>query len=292
MLEVCMRRIICVIASALLAIGCCSTLSAATAPRSALAALAIKLPQVKFEGTRMVDAIDYLRDLSDANFHVDWKAMEAIGVTRDTPVTFTARQITLRKALSLVLAQSSNPNELSFYNDGGVIEITTKAVADNIVITRLYDVVDLLIPTMSMNGNGGGNGNSGINSGTSSSGSRGGSLGRSGGGSSGSMSSGSGSRMGRGSSGSGGRSSSGSRTGGTGSGSTGAYGSSGGSGNSGGSNTDPAAIADDLIAIITATIEPNVWQENGGTSTIRYFHGNLIITAPRRIHELIGGAFE
>ncbi|GEM_PF-622517 len=286
-----MRRFICVIASALLAIGCCSTLSAASAPRSALAALAIRLPEVKFDGTRMVDAIDYLREVSDANFHVNWKAMEAIGVTRDTPVTFTARQITLRKALSLVLAQSSNPNDLSFYNDGGVIEITTKAIADNIVITRLYDVQDLLIPTMSMSGNSGGgnggNGNSGISSGTSSSGGRGSSGGRSGGGSSDRMSSGSGGRTGGG--GGGGRSSSGSRTGGTGSSSGGAY---GGSGNSSGGNTDPAAIADDLIAIITSTIEPNIWMENGGTSSIRYFHGNLIITAPRRIHELIGGTFE
>jgi hypothetical protein len=40
------------------------------------------------------------------------------------------------------------------------------------------------------------------------------------------------------------------------------------------------------------TIEPNIWRDNGGTSTIRAFRSNLIITAPRRIHERIGGAFE
>ena len=127
-----MRRIIIIIASVLMAIGFSTTLRAASAPRSALAALAIKLPVVKFDGTRMEDAINYLRDISDANFHVDWRAIETLGVSRDTPVTFSARQITLRKALGLILSQTSNPNELSFYNDGGVIEITTKAVADNI----------------------------------------------------------------------------------------------------------------------------------------------------------------
>lgn len=286
-----MRQIIVVIAAALLAIGCCGTLRAESAPRSALAALAMQLQEVKFDGTRLADAIDYLRDTSNANFHVDWRQIETIGVSRDTPVTFTARRITLRKALTMVLAQTSNPGELSFYNDGGVIEITTKAIADDTVITRLYDVTDLLIPTMSMSGtgnggNGGGFGNSGggINSGMSSSGGGGG-RGRSGGSySGGGISSGSGRSLSGGGGGMGGgssgRSGTGSRTGGT-------------SGTNGsGSSNDINALADDLITIIMDTIEPNVWQVNGGTSTIRYFHGNLIITAPRRIHERIGGYFE
>ena len=286
-----MRRIISVIATVLLAIGCCGTLRAEPAPRTALAALAMQLPEVKFDGTRLADAIDSLRDVSNANFHVDWRQIETIGVSRDTPVSFTARRITLRKALTMVLAQTSNPGELSFYNDGGVIEVTTKAIADDIVITRLYDVTDLLIPTMSMSGtgNGGGSGNSGggINSGTSSSG---GGRGRSGGNSSGGgISSGSGRSLSGGGGGGGGggigggssgRSGSGSRTNGT----TGTN----GSGNNNGVN----GLADDLIAIIMDTIEPNVWQVNGGTSTIRYFQGSLIITAPRRIHERIGGYFE
>ncbi len=292
-----MRRIILIIASILVAIGCGSSLLAASAPRSALAALAIKLPVVKFDGTRMEDAINYLRDISDANFHVDWRAIETLGVSRDTAVTFSARQITLRKALSLILAQTSNPNELSFYNDGGVIEITTKAVADNIVITRLYDVQDLLVPILSLSGNGsGGNtggysNGTGVNSGSSSSGVRG----RTGGSSGGSVSSRSGSRLsGEGGGGgySSGRSVSGSRSG-SGGGSYGS-GSTYGSGNTGGygGTNDPAALAADLIDIIINTVEPTVWVDNGGTSSIRFFRGNLIITAPRRIHELIGGPFE
>lgn len=287
-----MRRIVIIIASLLIAVGWCVQSRAASAPRSALAALATKLPSVKFDGTRFADTIDYLREISDANFHVNWRAIEALGISRDTPVTFTARQITLRKTLSLILAQTSNPNELSFYNDGGVIEITTKAIADETVITRLYPVEDLLVPRMSLNGSGGSGGgggfgnsnNSGINSGMSTGGSRGGSRGRSGGGFGGESSYGSGSRVGGGGGGGGGiggRSSSGvgSR-------------SSGGYGGSSGSSNDVYALADDLIAIIMDTIEPNVWDQNGGTASIRYFQGRLIITAPRRIHELIGGPFE
>ncbi len=40
------------------------------------------------------------------------------------------------------------------------------------------------------------------------------------------------------------------------------------------------------------TVEPEVWRENGGTASIRYFRGRLIITAPRSVHEQIGGAID
>lgn len=287
-----MRQIIIVITAALLAIGYCGTLRAESAPRSALAALAMQLPIVKFDGTRLADAIDYLRDTSNANFHVDWRQIETIGISRDTPVTFTARRITLRKALTMVLAQTSNPDELSFYNDGGVIEVTTKAIADNVVITRVYDVTDLLIPTMSNGTGNGGNGNGfgnsgggGINTGMSSS--SGGSRSRSGGNYSGGGSSGSGRSF---SGGSGGMGGSGNSRSGVGSRNNGTNGTNGNNGS--GNNSSSNGLADDLISIIIDTIEPNVWQVNGGTSMIRYFQGSLIITAPRRIHERIGGFFE
>jgi hypothetical protein len=29
--------------------------------------------------------------------------------------------------------------------------------------------------------------------------------------------------------------------------------------------------------------------QNGGKGTIRFFNGNLIVTAPRSVHEAIGG---
>ena len=41
--------------------------------------------------------------------------------------------------------------------------------------------------------------------------------------------------------------------------------------------------------IITSTIEPELWQQNGGTAAIRFFNGSLIVTAPRSVHEALGG---
>lgn len=47
--------------------------------------------------------------------------------------------------------------------------------------------------------------------------------------------------------------------------------------------------AQDLISLIQSVIQPEIWAENGGKSVIRYFNGNLVITAPRSAQEAIGG---
>ena len=50
--------------------------------------------------------------------------------------------------------------------------------------------------------------------------------------------------------------------------------------------------AADLIALIQAVIQPDVWLENGGKAAIRFWNGNLIVTAPRSVQEAIGGAWD
>jgi hypothetical protein len=50
--------------------------------------------------------------------------------------------------------------------------------------------------------------------------------------------------------------------------------------------------ADDLVTLIRETIRPEIWKENGGTAAVRYYNGNLIVTAPRSVHEAIGGPVE
>jgi len=47
--------------------------------------------------------------------------------------------------------------------------------------------------------------------------------------------------------------------------------------------------ADELITLITSVIRPDIWVNNGGTATIRYFSGKLIVTAPESVQNAIGG---
>jgi hypothetical protein len=44
--------------------------------------------------------------------------------------------------------------------------------------------------------------------------------------------------------------------------------------------------------MIRETIRPEIWRENGGTASIRYYNGHLVVTAPRSVHEALGGAIE
>jgi uncharacterized membrane protein YgcG len=80
----------------------------------------------------------------------------------------------------------------------------------------------------------------------------------------------------------------GSGNGGSGSGSGSIFG-------SGGSQKDKEKVktrderAQELVDLIINTVRPEIWKENGGTASIRYFNGNLVISAPLSVHEMIGG---
>ena len=43
-----------------------------------------------------------------------------------------------------------------------------------------------------------------------------------------------------------------------------------------------------LVDLITSTVSPDVWQQNGGTATIVLYHDRLIVTAPRSVHQQLG----
>jgi len=226
------------------------------------------LPEVKFDGVALGDALDFLRDVSGINMTVNWKAMEAAGVTKDTPVTLRLRNVSARKALEMVLAEAGGSSALTYDVDEGVVEITTRELADQRMYTKVYPIEDLLMeipdftdaPIFDLTSL----------SNSSSGGGRGGVGGGVGGG------------------------------GGYGGGGGGGSGSSGGLfGNTNNSQNKQQQTgktkqerAQELVDLIRSTITPDVWVENGGKAAIRYWSGNLIVTAPRSVQEAIGGPLD
>jgi hypothetical protein len=64
---------------------------------------------------------------------------------------------------------------------------------------------------------------------------------------------------------------------------------SGTGGNPGGDDgTTELERGEKLVELIMMLVSPEVWVENGGYSRIRYFAGNLIVTAPRSVQAQIG----
>lgn len=225
----------------------------------ARAALNRNLPAIDFQNVTLREAIEFLRDVSGANVHVNWRAIELTGVTPDTTVNMRLRQVPMRRVLSMLLDEAAGGQLLTWYLDDGVIEITTREISDSIMYTKVYDVQDLLFeppefiepPDFDLSqytDQGGGRGG-------------GGGGGRGGGG------------------------------GGGGGGGRGLFQTA----NQTSEQTeprDPKAKANELIELIQAVVYPDVWVEAGGKSSIRFFNGNLIITAPRSVHEAIGGPID
>src|SRR5688500_16770305 len=155
-----------------------SLLASAASAALARAALNRVLPDMKFDGVGLGDCVDFLRDVSGANIHVNWKALEEVGVTADTPVNLRLRSVSLATVLSLVLSEAGGGETLAYDVDQGVIEITTADLANRKIYTRVYPVDDLLMeipdfaaPSMSLQdsnatsgggGSGGGGGGGGI----------------------------------------------------------------------------------------------------------------------------------
>jgi len=204
-------------------------------------ALARKLPELNLSNVSLSDAIDFLRDTSRANLHVNWAALENAGISKDTPVSLRLRGASLRKVLNLILTEAAGgADTLAFYSADGVLEITTREIADQEMVTIVYPVEDLLVEVPDFNNAPDFNLQAQQSSG------------RGGGGGGGNL-----------------------------------FG--GGSGGDEDDKTTRIERADELVSLITDTIQPDVWQVNGGTATIRFFQGSLIVRAPRSVHEALGG---
>src|SRR5581483_31867 len=55
------------------------------------------------------------------------------------------RGVSMRKALDLLLSEAGGGDQLTFDVDQGVIEITTRELADRRMVTRVYPVDDLIM---------------------------------------------------------------------------------------------------------------------------------------------------
>src|SRR5207249_2105153 len=58
-----------------------------------LAQLDRKLPEVKFDAVAFSDSIDWMRDVTGANIFVNWRALEAAGIDKNTPVSARLRDV-------------------------------------------------------------------------------------------------------------------------------------------------------------------------------------------------------
>lgn len=106
------------------------------------------IPDVSFDGVGLADVISFLREVSGANVFVDWKALDAASIDRNSPVTVAAKNVRFSKALDMVLqsAAGGGKSRLAYFFDRNVLTITTEEEAGRAVVTRVYNVRDIIPP--------------------------------------------------------------------------------------------------------------------------------------------------
>lgn len=103
---------------------------------------------VNFESNRLVNVIDYFRNTTGVNFFVNWPALEAAGIEKDTPVSLLLTNVPADEALRLVLTQVSALNEfdpVTYSIIEGIVTISTERDLNKTSELRLYDIRDLLV---------------------------------------------------------------------------------------------------------------------------------------------------
>lgn len=110
----------------------------------------------RFENTRLEDVLEALRQGAGVNLFVNWTSLKGVGVTRDTPVTFRAKEISTARALDLVMlnlnGRKDRYSSVYWVVDKGLVRVDTGEVLDTIMRTRVEDVTDLLRITPNFRG--------------------------------------------------------------------------------------------------------------------------------------------
>jgi uncharacterized membrane protein YgcG len=224
----------------------------AKAESNARAALDRDTPAVKLDSVAFKDALDFIQDFSGANLHVNWAALQAAGVTKDAVVDIHIRGVPLRKVLSLILSEAAAGNTVLTYYVEDNVIEITTLELSDKVLITCVYPVDDLVLDVPDF--------------------KAPNLSLSGGGATATSGAGGGG-------------------GGGGGGSGNLLGSSSSTSNNANS-MNRAQKAQQLVDLITSIVRPEIWTTNGGTASIRFFNGSLIITAPRSVQEAIDGPID
>ncbi len=103
---------------------------------------------VNFESARFDRVITYLRNTTGLSFYVNWAALAEVGVEPDMPVTLQLENVSVERALDLILDQVSvfspiDPVESSVID--GIVTISTRSNLTRATEIRTYDIRDLLV---------------------------------------------------------------------------------------------------------------------------------------------------
>jgi hypothetical protein len=202
-----------------------------------------RIPEVTLLETPFEQVMEWLADLTQMNVVVRWENLEDNGIERDVPVSIKVKNLRLSQVLWLIMNEVGGTElRLAYRATGNLLVISTEEDLGRELVTKVYDVADLLLrppqaprPDFQQNDQG---------------------LGQQG----------------------------------QGGGGQGPFGNSQDNQRDNEDENDNDIQMQELIDLITATIEPDTWIVNGaGNGRIVSFNNVIIVTNTILVHQKIGG---
>ncbi len=126
--------------------------------------------EYNFRDSPFEEVLRAFQDMTGLTFYVDWRALEASGVDRTSPVTLNLGDVPIEVAFDRVLEQVSDDFDPVEYDiQDGILEIATHSALADRTVLEVYNITDLLFeirdfdnaPEMGQNQGGGAGGGGG-----------------------------------------------------------------------------------------------------------------------------------
>ncbi|MCP4378317.1 MAG: hypothetical protein GY794_19345 [bacterium] len=109
-----------------------------------------------FKNEPLKNVIDYYRNATGSNFHVNWKSLENVGIDREEPITLVLNGVSVSRALDMVTNQISEGKDkfesVYWRIDRGVVTISTGHAMNTTNIVTTFEVADLLFAAPNFKG--------------------------------------------------------------------------------------------------------------------------------------------
>jgi len=108
-----------------------------------------RLPEITFTETPFDQVMEWLADFTGLNISVRWQVLADSGIERDTPISIQARNLRLSQVLWLIMNEAGGSEvKLAYRASGSLLVLSTAEDLSQEMVTKIYDVSDLLLNVM------------------------------------------------------------------------------------------------------------------------------------------------
>lgn len=105
-----------------------------------------RIPEVTFEEAPFDQVMEWVEQTMQINVQVRWQILEDAGVRRDKPISLRVRNVRFSQVLWMIMNEAGGPDlKLAYRASGNLLILSTVEDLGKEMITRVYDVSDLLV---------------------------------------------------------------------------------------------------------------------------------------------------